>query len=376
MSFAYTFLRPLNPKRFADQYREKKLSRLAAQGLGNQVVSKCGVTCVGSSRSGYGTFLNTVDAAGRKLAVVVCYNDFGAAYEAKQKWPDVVTVGMFTDIEMDGFNYANFKTRATLNPWIDYWCIFNEVDGRYSEQADRYITLLPLMRSDGFRLGMFSCASGTPMTPNEGSDAYAQIARACQFGVAGSYDFILCLHEYVSDGGTIGRFEQLADYLAARHCLPPIYITEYGHEVFTDNAEYMGVVRANDPLYMQSSSVKGCGLWTLGGGGWGASNYASMLNDLGQYIATVSPVNPPPPPPPPPTDEWEVYRITQDGADIPISNSIMVAMDADHSVVVYARPKVTYHHLSVALDPPDAPLTVSPASGSYPSGAIIEITIQ
>ena len=162
MSFAYTFLRPLNPKRFADQYREKKLSRLAAQGLGNQVVSKCGVTCVGSSRSGYGSFLNTVDAAGRKLAVVVCYNDFGAAYEAKQKWPDVVTVGMFTDIEMDGFNYANFKTRATLNPWIDYWCIFNEVDGRYSEQADRYITLLPLMRSDGLRLGMFSCASGTP----------------------------------------------------------------------------------------------------------------------------------------------------------------------------------------------------------------------
>ena len=289
-SLTYNFIRPLAPDWFADRYRAGRMSAaLAAEPY--QVISKIGVHCIGPRRSGYGSFLQTIKAAGRKVSVVKCRDDFGAAYEAKQYWPDALTVGAFTQFDGLNFDYAKFLALAKKNPWIDYWEILNEINGQYVDQANLYISLLPRMAADGLRLAMFSCASGTPPLPSEdGGAAYAEIARACKYAVDNRHDSVLCLHEYFSEGGTIGRYTTLSDYLIERDAMLPIVISEWGYETHPGDAQLMAAIRANDPLYMVDQWVEGCATWTLGGGGWGASNYERALPQMAQYIATVPPV--------------------------------------------------------------------------------------
>jgi hypothetical protein len=271
---------------------------MSALTVTNEVVSKIGINCIGGNRTGFGPFLQTINAAGRRLAVAVCYDDFGAALECKQLWPDIMTVGMLTSTDY-GFNYSKFLTKAKQNPWINYWCIYNEIGGQvaseYARQADSYISLLPRMQADGLRLGMFSCASGTPPTPDEdGGACYAAIARATKFAFDNHFDSILCLHEY-RGVGQINRYKVLRDYLIAHSAIVPIVITEWGDETFNGTVAFMQLVRDCDPLYMPDDRLIGCGCWVLGGGGWAGSNYAKALPQLGEYIATVAPVVDPPP---------------------------------------------------------------------------------
>ena len=293
MNFGYDVIRRIVPDWYADRYRASQ--RAALQSIAPyDVVSKIGIHCIGPRRTGYGDFLKTIKAAGRKVCVVKCRDDFGAAHEAKQYWPDVLTVGAFTQFDGLNFDYAKFVSLAKRNPWIDYWEVLNEINGQWVDQANLYISLMPRFRADGLRLAMFSCASGTPPLPSEdGGAAYSEIARACKEATFHRYDAILCLHEYVSVG-TIGRYVALRDYLVARGAMLPLVISEWGYETHPGDTQLLDTVRRYDTLYMSDEWVEGCATWTLGGGGWGASNYERALTQLAQHIATVAPVTPPP----------------------------------------------------------------------------------
>lgn len=305
-SLLYRFMRPIAADWFASRYRKQHAAAMLAITTPYDVVSKIGVCSVGGNRTGYGAFLQTVKAAGRRVSVVVCYDDFGAAFEAKQTWPEILTVGMLTSTDY-GFDYAELKRKAQLNPWIDYWCVYNEIGGQsaseYARQADDYIALMPRMAADGIRLGMFSLASGTPPTlAEDGGACYAEIARACKFAVDNHIDALLCVHEYI---GGMGRYRNLIDYLVPRGAMLPLVVTEWGDVTFHGTAQMMDMIRANDPLYMGNQWVEGCANWAVGGGGWAGSNWSAAFPEVGQYIATVAPVVAPPP-----DDHMTVCRVT------------------------------------------------------------------
>ena len=127
MNFGYDVIRRIVPDWYADRYRASQ--RAALQSIAPyDVVSKIGIHCIGPRRTGYGDFLKTIKAAGRKVCVVKCRDDFGAAHEAKQYWPDVLTVGAFTQFDGLNFDYAKFVSLAKRNPWIDYWEVLNEIN--------------------------------------------------------------------------------------------------------------------------------------------------------------------------------------------------------------------------------------------------------
>lgn len=297
----------------------------------NEVISKAGIHCVGPRRNGYGPFCQTIADAGRHLSLVKVRDDFGAVDQPLALWPDVLCIGVKTDWDGGPFNAQtaanNIIAAHAQKPVIHYWEYLNEINGLYSEQADFYIALMPLLKAAGIGLVMFSCASGTPPKPGEtvsllsrikaaalearlalitksmtarikrqlsavAETPYEAIARACKYAKDNGYDVLLAVHEYNSDGGTIGRFKVLADYLEAHGALIPIIITEYGFETHPGDAQFMAMIRANDPIYMADRRVIGCAAWTLGGGGWQGSNYENALPQLGEYIATVQPIEP------------------------------------------------------------------------------------
>lgn len=370
-SFLYRFIRPLFPQWYADRWSREQAKRIKAQGVGNVAVSAIGINCIGGNRTGFGPFLDTINAAVRRLAVAVDYDDFGAALECKTLWPDIMTVGMLTSTDF-GFDYAALVTKARQNPHIDYWCVYNEIGGQdaatYGRMADDYIALMPKMKADGLRLGMFSTASGTPPLPSEdGGACYDQIARACKFAKDNGYDAILCVHEYQSSG-TIGRYKHLADWMESRGALLPIVVSEFGFETHPGDAMFMGMVQANDPVYMVDKRVIGCGTWILGGGGWAGSNYATALPQLGQYIATVKPIDPIDPPP---SDEWIVDDVLIDGVSIGPQMSGEIVMTADHTLELKQHPKPITHNLTV-VETPTGGWRIEPRSGPHNHGEIVE----
>ena len=296
----YNLVRPIAPDWFSKRYASRMPTIIQRLDSYNDVVSKAGIHSCGPRRKGFGDLLKRVNDAGRMLGVVKCRDDFGAAYEAKQLWPHVLTVGAFTDFDGLNVNLDKFVARAKRNPWIDYWEVYNENNGEWAYQANTYIDkILPRFRAEGLRLAMFSCASGTPPLPSEDNGAaYAEIARACRYAINGGFDTVLCLHEYVSEGGTIGRYKVLRDYLLSHGAMLPVVISEWGYETNPGDTKLVDTVKALDPLYMADEWVEGLALWTLGGGGWGDSNYEKAIPRLAEYIATVPPVDDDPPPPP------------------------------------------------------------------------------
>ena len=235
------------------------------------IISKVGIHSVGDKRSGYGPFLRTIQAAGRQLSLVKCRDNFGAIDEALALWPEIVTIGAMTEWDDAGYSvdiaYDRIIEAAALNPGIKYWEYFNERNGDWAQQADLYIALMPRLRDAGLRLCVFNCASGTPQYPAIDDEGYREIKRVCKLVKAGGYDAILGLHEYESEGDTIGRYIVLADYLEDYQALIPIAITEYGYETYPGGAEHLEMLKRNDPIYMADSRVIGCADWTLGGGG-------------------------------------------------------------------------------------------------------------
>jgi hypothetical protein len=261
------------------------------------VISKAAIHCVGPARTGYSPFLQTINAAGRRLSLIKCRDDFGAMSEPLSLWPEIVTIGAFTQFDRLPFDWSAFEKRALLNPQVQYWEVLNEDDASstYAAKADLYISLVPKFKARGWGMGLFSCSSGTPPYPIEDNGvAYREIERACRYMIDNDMPAILCLHEYQSSGGTIERYKVLADYLQQRGALLPIAITEYGFETHPGDDLFMAMVQANDPIYMADDRVIGCALWTLGGGGWSGSNFQTALPLLGEYIATVPDIDPEP----------------------------------------------------------------------------------
>jgi hypothetical protein len=293
----------------------------------SEVISKVGIHCIGPHRDGYGAFLQTINAGGRRLSVVKCRDDFGAVDEPLQLWPDVLTIGAMTEWDDAGYNvieaYNRILMESIKNPKIKYWEYFNERNGDWQQQADLYIALLPMLKAVGLRLCMFNCASGTPQYSSLDPVPYQEVARACKFALDGGYDALLGLHEYESEGGTIGRYVVLASYLQVRSALIPIVITEYGYETYPGTGAHMAMLQRNDALYMGDPDVIGCADWTLGGGGWSGSNYQRDLPAMAEYIANVAPVDPDPDDPPEPVEgespngaacAWRDYLIDASGA--------------------------------------------------------------
>lgn len=281
------------------------------------IVSKVGVSSVGSKRRGYAEFLQTIADAGRELPLVVCRGDFGAIDEPLQFWPHIVTIGgvpAWDDADYDvDVAYKRITRIAALNPKIQYWMYFNEREDVETQMADFYIALLPRLSAVGIGLCMFNSSSGRPQYPSIDPVPYREISRACAFAKMHGYKACIGLHEYESVDGahTIGRYRVLADYLESRGALLPIYITEWGHETNQSDADYMRFVREADPIYMADPRDVRCALWTLGGGGWGGANYQTMLPQLGEYIATVELITPiPPVPPVPPETPTIEERVT------------------------------------------------------------------
>ena len=341
----------------------------------SEVVSKCGIHCMGDRRDGYGPFLERIYSSGRRLSVVKVRDNLGAVDEPLALWPDVLCVGAFTEFDRLPFDFNRFKTRAMLNdPRIKIWEVLNEDDASqtYSAKADLYINLAYQFDQLGWSLCMFNCASGTPPYPEEdGGVAYRHIARACRYMIDNGYTAYLGLHEYISDGGTMYRYKRLADYLASQGALLPIIITEWLFETHPGDDAFMSAVKAHDPDYMADPRVLGCATWTLGGGSWAGSNYQTALPRLGEYIATVAPV--PPIEPPPTNDEWEFDYWELNGQRVD-GNPIEIVMGDNYTLTPHAKkkspPPATEYTLTVNACPEWAGLTVRvvPPYMIYPAG--------
>lgn len=278
----------------------------------SNVISKLGAHSLGSNLTGWRDFLNIIAAAGRRIAVVNCHDDFSAINDAVDLWPDVLTCGAFTQFDQLPFHidtdWPKFAARAALNPKVKNWELLNEEDNplTYAAKADLYCQVLPLFHAQGWGLVAFNCSSGTPPYPHEdGGESYSQIKRVIQFAHDNGYKLYTGLHGYGYDrADQLLRYRSLADYIHAAGLPIEIILTEYG----PDEASFVGVqnfvnwCESIDAELMKDNYVKGACLWTLGGGGWGAVNFASALWDakhgmspLGSYMASVEPVTPPKP---------------------------------------------------------------------------------
>lgn len=264
-----------------------------------QVFSLLGIHSNGPRHTGLGQFYDTIKAAGRMAAVVDCHDDYGAGFEANQKWPgEVLTIG---DIESfkDSFDINILRKKAAQNPHIRYWQIYNEINGDWVGQTDRTINIMNEYGHE-FKFVIYNCSDGTPQYPEIDPVPYAQVARACAVAKAGGH--MLGLHEYGAIGQTdhIFRYRRLAEYLRAHNALCPIVITEAGPSEgdYVGDTAFVNWCKAYDAGLMQDREyIKGAALWTTGGGGWSAINFQTALPALANYIATVQPSAPPPPDP-------------------------------------------------------------------------------
>lgn len=341
----------------------------------SEVISKVGIHCVGPRRNGYGPFCQTIADAGRRLSLVKVRDDFGAVDQPLVLWPDVLCLGAITDYDGFPFDFDRFVARAQLKPQIKVWEVLNEINGQWVDQANFYIANMPRFAGLGWKLCMFNCASGTPPYPVEdGGIAYQEIARACKFAKDNGFDAYLGLHEYQSDGGTIGRFKVLADYLEAHGALIPIVITEYGFETHPGDAQFMAMIRANEPVYADPRIV-GCATWTLGGGGWQDSNYENALPQLAEYIATVQPIEPPP------ANEFifQHYADALTGAIISTDPNYNLTLLGDMAIKAQYVPKppppVQWHEFTLTVDPPSEAqrVTQTPSGTMFPHGQVIQL---
>lgn len=271
-------------------------------------VSQIGIHSIGDKRGNkneYKTCLQTIYASGRQLSLVKCRDDFGAIDDPLDLWPNMVTIGAMTAWDDDPSYdpktaFKRIAEAARKNPKIKYWEYFNEREDVERQIVDFYIGLVPMLHDAGLRLCAFNSSSGRPQYPEIDPAPYREIARFCEFVKRNKYDVIIGQHEYSGDENTIGRYKHLADYLQARGLLLPIAITEWGWPT-NDGKEqkYFEWMKANDPVYIGDDRLIGLATYTLGGRGWQASNFATILPQLGEYIATVQPATPQPPAPPP-----------------------------------------------------------------------------
>lgn len=338
-------------------------STLAAS---TQVVSKCGLHSIGDKHPGYGELLSAVNAAGRHLAVVKCRDNFGPAFEAKQLWPECLTIGALTERDGFPFDYAAFKAIALKNPWIDYWEVFNEINGMWIEQSDLYISLLPQFAADGFRLCAWNCSNGTPQYPQIDPLPYQQIKRVCDFAKERGYDMLLGLHEYGTGADLIGRYKVLADYLGVS--CPQIVITEYGPIEAGDITpqELIPYIAANDQPDMLDSRLRGRALWTMGG--W--VNIEASFTEFADYLVNVVP-----PIPLPPNYIFDHWVDVATGANLGTANPLTFVIESDRNIRAVFVPKVPpviMYTCQTSVEPSGAGTVTG--GGTFAAGSTVTLT--
>jgi len=273
-------------------------------------ISKLGVHSVGSKQDGYGEFLKTISDAGRRLPLVKCRDSFGAAFEAKKLWPDLLTIGAMTDWDDSGYDevqaFNKIMLAAGRNQHITHWEYLNERNGDWALQADLYLKLMPMLERSGLKLCAFNCATGTPPYPYEDSGAaYSAIESVARRAAQGGH--LVGLHGYGRDKTDhLLRYRDLHNYLVAHGAACDFALTEYGPEEgwFQGVPVFMDWCIDIDQELMKDHYLVGAALYTLGGGGWQGVNFEKALHDfkdssvmyLDEYIATVNQVVVPPEP--------------------------------------------------------------------------------
>ena len=81
----------------------------------NVIVSNVGIHSVGGNRNGYGAFLQTINASGRRLAVVKCRDDFGAIDEPLAFWQETITIGAYTSWDDADYNVDTAYNRIVAD---------------------------------------------------------------------------------------------------------------------------------------------------------------------------------------------------------------------------------------------------------------------
>lgn len=272
-------------------------------------ISKLTVHSLGGRRTGYGEFLRTIQAAGRRLPFVKCRDDFGPGYEAKQLWPDMPVVGAITNWDDERYDvkrlYNLILAKAAQNTHVTHWEVYNERKGEWQQQADTLLELMPMLERDGLHVCGFNCASGAfPYPSEDGGVAFEQIARFALRAKQGGH--WLGLHGYGYDvADSLLRYRQLANFLFQRGALCDIALTEFGPDegTFIGVEKYMAWAKAIDAELMKDRYVVGAALWTIGGAGWGDANCDAILHDfkdqplvyLDEYISAVGEIKPPEP---------------------------------------------------------------------------------
>jgi hypothetical protein len=287
--------------------------------------NKIGVHVNGSNRTGYGPFIQNTAAAGKPVAVVKCYLEWGAADEPALYSPGTLITGRASEAGgygLEGMNeyvgqdaatfaqtvfYNALKPLWDAHPKIQVWEVFNEWDAHYDWQSAFLIKIMDLAEttSPPHRVALFGSATGTPP-----ESAWPYIADACKRAKAHG-GHVLALHEYPLDApdpppdghppgllqdayaahpeALILRYRRLYRYLIPRNADCPLVITEVaqgaggnfseiGTDWFVQDFGWYDARLREDPY------VIGCTIFTLGGNGWGGANFATALPALTSYI--------------------------------------------------------------------------------------------
>jgi hypothetical protein len=279
--------------------------------------NKIGVHVNGSNRNGYGPFIMDTAAAGKPVAVVKCYADFGGADEPEQYSPGTLLMGRVSDaggyglegmndyIGQDAATFAQMLFNNGLHEvWdahskIQVWEVFNEWDAHYDWQSKFLIKLMDLAEAANppHRVALFGCASGTPP-----QSAWPYIADACRRAKAHG-NHVLALHEYPLPSGLLKdaydahpedlvlRYRKLYRYLSPRNADCPLVITEVAQGAGGRYSEiglnpFVQDFGWYDDRMREDPYVIGCCAFTLGGNGWAGANFAEALPALTNYIVT------------------------------------------------------------------------------------------
>lgn len=181
--------------------------------------------------------------------------------------------------------------------WIEP---INEVDKDRSDWLGHFCSELALIATEqGYKITSFGWSSGEP-EPNHwqlpGMKRYLQLCAQNRDNIA------ISLHEYSYDLDDIkngypyliGRFQFLLDACDEMSIgYPVIHITEWGwaYNDVPDVSEAMQDIKWANEMYNEYPSVKGAGLWYLGGQFGGIANRAQkLIQPTTEYSLTFDPV--------------------------------------------------------------------------------------
>ncbi len=282
--------------------------------------NKIGVHVVIGSRNGYGDFLQRCADASKPVALVKCVDDYGAAFEAKQRSPQTLTMGRKNDTpnyDLQGFDayadpaspsytppavfaqtiFTTLKSTWDQNSWIDVWEICNEWSWWWAWQADFYIAMMDICESTQppvghppYRIALYGCSGGNPPEA-----FWPDIARACARAKAHG-DHLLSLHEYAWSGllqeeyaangdDIVLRYRRLYAYLRQHNADCRLALTEVGENGgggFVGVTPFVNDFGWYDTQLRQDDYVVGCAAWTLGN--WSGANFQNALPALADYI--------------------------------------------------------------------------------------------